>query len=99
MTYYVTCTDTFLSGWGKAKGKTNKLIFVCDTAEEQKIVANNCEARTDMVNVILHSSIPFGLTALTKDTYIRALEYIQVKTREECAAFYRKDFFPRNISI
>ena len=25
--YYVTMTDKFMSGWGKARGKINKLVF------------------------------------------------------------------------
>ena len=27
--YYVTMTDRFMTGWGEAKDKINKLVFVC----------------------------------------------------------------------
>ena len=32
--YYVTATDIFLSGWGKAKDKINKVVIECDFKEE-----------------------------------------------------------------
>ena len=28
--YYVTATDKFMSGWGLAKGKTKKVIVICE---------------------------------------------------------------------
>lgn len=32
--YYVTATDSFMSGWGCAKGLTNKVVIGCDTYDE-----------------------------------------------------------------
>jgi len=32
--YYVTMTDKFMSGWGQAHGKINKMVVECDTYEE-----------------------------------------------------------------
>jgi len=49
--YYVTMTDKFMSGWGLAKGKINKLIFSCDTYEQAIIVRNNAQARTDQIYI------------------------------------------------
>ena len=43
--YYVTMNDTFMSGWGYAEGKINKLIFECDSYKEAEIVAENARYR------------------------------------------------------
>lgn len=32
--YYVSMTDKFLSGWGSSRGKTSKLVIVCDTRQQ-----------------------------------------------------------------
>ena len=39
--YYVTMTDTILSGWGQAEGKTNKYIVICDTFEQAETIKRN----------------------------------------------------------
>lgn len=49
--YYVTMTDKFLSGWGMAQAKINKLVLTCDTWEEAEIVEQNALKRSDMKNV------------------------------------------------
>jgi hypothetical protein len=56
--YYVTMTDTFLSGWGMAEGKTNKLVIECDSRREAEIVANNARARSDMKHVNICANKP-----------------------------------------
>lgn len=43
--FYVTCTDSFLSGWGKAKNKKCKYIYPCDSYEEAERIANNFRYR------------------------------------------------------
>ena len=52
--YYVTMTDKFMSGWGMAEGKINKLVFECESFEMAEIVEDNANCRTDMkyVNVV-----------------------------------------------
>ena len=54
--YYVTMTDRFMSGWGKADGKTNKLVISCHTWEEAETVARNASRRHEMkyVNITSH---------------------------------------------
>lgn len=42
--YYVTMTDTFMSGWGAAKDKTSKYVVVCDTYEQAKEIYKNLKA-------------------------------------------------------
>ena len=46
--FYVTATDKFMSGWGKAKGKINKLIIECDSLEEAERVCANLKKRPEM---------------------------------------------------
>ena len=56
--FYVTCKDTFMSGWGRASGLDNTLILPCDTLAEAEIVKDNAEGRGDQINVIIHQTKP-----------------------------------------
>lgn len=56
--YYVTMTDRFMSGWGMAKGKTNKLIIECDTHEQAEIIKRNALRRSEMRFVNVCSNRP-----------------------------------------
>ena len=57
--YYVTMTDKFLSGWGKAENKINKLILVCDNHLEAFTVYNNATNRKDMIYINIHDKKPY----------------------------------------
>lgn len=57
-TCYVTMTDKFMSGWGLADNKTNKLVLTCDNWDEAEIVADNARRRTDQKNVSIRSTKP-----------------------------------------
>jgi hypothetical protein len=46
--YYVVMNDDFMSGWGQAEGKINKLVILCESLEEAKIVMGNALARKEM---------------------------------------------------
>ena len=46
--YYVTATDSFLSGWGLAEGKTNKVIIGCNNRSEVDEVKNALRGRSEM---------------------------------------------------
>lgn len=46
--FYVTMTDKFMSGWGLAKNKTNKLIIVCETWEQAETIERNAKKRSEM---------------------------------------------------
>jgi hypothetical protein len=48
MKFYVTMTDKFMSGWGMAKDKTNKLVIVCDTIEQAELIEKNARKRSEM---------------------------------------------------
>lgn len=56
--YYVTMTDSFLSGWGMAKDKINKLVIECDSLQEAEIVADNARRRSDMKYVNICANKP-----------------------------------------
>jgi hypothetical protein len=82
--YYVSMTDKFLSNWGMAKGKTNKLIFECENYKEAKIVADNAENRSDMKYINICSKKPY----YNNDRY-----YPQYKDKEEYPDWYKENYF------
>ena len=82
--YYVTMTDRFLSGWGEARDKINKIVLVCHGAEEAKIVEDNAHNRTDMkyINV-----------CTTKPYYNHQRYLVQYKTKEDYNNWYVPNYF------
>ena len=82
--YFVTMTDTFMSGWGRAEGKKNKLVFLCDTYEEAEIVKDNAENRTDQKHINITTTKPY---------YNSERYYVQYKTKEVYNSWYVKNFF------
>jgi len=58
MKYYVNMTDGFMSGWGHAKGLTNKLCIECDTYQEAEIVEENASNRNEMKYINICTSKP-----------------------------------------
>lgn len=64
--YYVTMTDKFMSGWGMAKGRTNKYVVECDNYEQAKIIERNARKRSEMKYVNIRASKPsYGGLVLT----------------------------------
>lgn len=57
--YYVTMTDKFMSGWGKAKGVTNKLVITCNTMDEALIVEQNAKNRSEMIYINIRTTKPY----------------------------------------
>ena len=83
--FYVTCIDTFMSGWGKAKGRANRLIFPCDSRQEAEIVYDNALGRTDQQDIIVTQAKP----------YIEATGYLyQVLTKKDAAPWFVKNTWP-----
>lgn len=46
--YYVSCIDTFLSGWGESENMKNKIIFECETEDEMDKLVHKLKGRSDM---------------------------------------------------
>lgn len=84
MKYYVTMTDKALSGWGMARGKLNKLVFVCDSYEQAEIVAENAVNRKDQKNINI---------TIRKPYYDKSRYYTQFKTIADYPTWYKKDAF------
>ena len=82
--YYVTMTDKFMSGWGMAEGKINKLIFECKDYKQAEIVRDNAQAREEMKYINIVTSKPY----YNNDRY-----YPQVKTIEEYPNWYKEGYF------
>jgi hypothetical protein len=57
--YFVTMVDKFMSGWGYAKGKTNKLVIACNNFKEAQTVQKNALNRPEMkyVNISLRPNV------------------------------------------
>lgn len=58
MTSFVTMTDTFMSGWGKAEGKKNIYCVECDTTEQCQIIAENARKRSEMKHIKITDQKP-----------------------------------------
>lgn len=81
---YVTMTDKFMSGWGHAEGKINKLIFECDNKEEAFTVMENAERRSDMKYINYSYNKPY----YTPSRYLA-----QYKNKDEYSRWYEKGAF------
>lgn len=57
--YYVTMTDKFMSGWGMASNKINKLVIECDTYSQANAILRAAKDRSEMKNVNLCSAKPY----------------------------------------
>jgi hypothetical protein len=56
--YWVTMTDKFMSGWGRAENKINKYILECDSYQEAEIVRDNAMNRSEMKYINITSTKP-----------------------------------------
>jgi len=79
MTYYVSMTDSFMSGWGKARGKKAKFIYKCNDFDTARIVAQNARDRTDQKYVSISESMP----RFSEEDY-----HIEWKTIEDSPLWY-----------
>jgi hypothetical protein len=59
MPYYVVMTDTFMSGWGLAEGKTNKLVIECANEAQAETIARNAKKRSEMKSVAIKRKVPY----------------------------------------
>lgn len=64
--YYVTMTDKFMSGWGAAACKINKLVIECDTYAQAEQIERAAKTRREMKRVGIRTSKPYyGAHVLT----------------------------------
>ena len=85
--YYVTMTDKFLSGWGKAENKIAKFINICNNYEEALIVFNNAKDRGDQKHINICTKKPY---------YNKKYYYIEYKTKKDTPNWYIKDYFKKS---
>lgn len=52
-------TDRFMSGWGQARAKTNKLVISCNSMDEALTVAANAERRSEMKYINITARRPY----------------------------------------
>jgi len=86
--YYFTMTNTFLSGWGRAENKKNKVVFECDSMDEAIIVKNNAKNRDEMKCINIVTKKPY---------YDSNFYHVSSKTKENCNVWFIKDYFKNNI--
>lgn len=55
---FVVCNDTFLSGWGYARGGRSLYALAVTSPDQAKIVLDNGRARSDMRRVRLNMRLP-----------------------------------------
>jgi hypothetical protein len=56
--YWVTMNDKFMSGWGLAKNKVNKLIIACENYKQAEAIKRNADKRNEMKYVNICTTKP-----------------------------------------
>lgn len=56
--YYVTMTDSFMSGWGRAKDRINKFVIACDNYSQATEIAEKAHKRPEMKYIRIARNIP-----------------------------------------
>ena len=59
MSVWVSMIDTFMSGWGDARGRKNVLVLECADMEEAERVREYAETRPEMRCVRVHEEEPY----------------------------------------
>jgi hypothetical protein len=88
--YYVTMRDKFMSGWGLANGKSNYLVFRCETEQEADIVADNAANRSDMHKIKIHDRYYKAMQVIPKRNLT---QYYSFQDGQGYDSFYKKDYF------
>jgi hypothetical protein len=68
--YYVTMTDKFMSGWGKAEGKINKYVIRCATYQDAETIERNAHRRPEMKHINILGKLPY----YSPERYLLSLE-------------------------
>lgn len=83
--YYVVTEDSFMSGWGPARGKVNVIVLPCDNYAEALIVEQNALNRRDQKRVRINTTKPRA----------RRHWLISLHTRDDYDAWYTPGYFQR----
>jgi hypothetical protein len=78
--FYVSMTDKFMSGWGCADNKTNKLVIECDNYSEAETVYNNAIKRHEMKYVNICSKKPY---------YTSRYNYVSYHDKTDYSAWFK----------
>lgn len=92
----VTAIDSFMSGWGRADTKKNKLVFLCDTIDQAQIVEDNARARSDMKRVSMFTISESMRKAINRseDGELNLGDFfVQVKTIDSYPNWYKAGYF------
>ncbi len=73
--YWVSMTDNFMSGWGGADNRTNKLVIECDNMEEAEIVKENAEDHKEMKYINICIKKPYYRKCNTETNYHDKTDY------------------------
>jgi hypothetical protein len=79
--YYVTMTDKFMSGWGKAEGKINKYVIRCTTLQEAETIEQNAKRRPEMKHINIVDKLPY----YSPERYVLSL-----KTFDELGTIWKR---------
>jgi len=82
--FYVTMSDEFMSNWGKAKGRINKLVFACENVDDMNAVYENAKKRSEMKYVNI---------CTRKPSYPSGRYLVQYKTKETSPNWYKPGYF------
>ena len=78
---YVSMTDKFLSGWGLANNKIDKLVIICENFEQAETIKKNAGMRGDMKNINI---------CLNKPRYNPNRYIVSYKNFDELGAIWKK---------
>jgi len=79
--YYVTMTDKFMSGWGKAEGKINKYVIRCSTFEDARLIEINAHRRREMKHINVTNKMPY---------YSPTRYYVSLEAFEDMGAIWKR---------
>ena len=73
-TIFVVMKDNFMSGWGKAEGKTNLYVVACNTLQEANQIKAAAKTRWEMSNIRIQHHAPKD----TRSTLVSMKNYSQL---------------------
>ncbi len=78
-------TDKFMSGWGHAEGKKNKLVIECDSYQEAEIVQDNARNRSEMIYI--------NIVVGRKPYFNKNRFYTNYHDKHDYSAWFKEGYF------